>query len=309
MTLENRNTVQKAYINEVLHGWLIPLLRHAIFKIKGASVIPLRMEEQYTINEKGERTIKCQDTHDCTFPFPSGDSINNRTIQDLLEPCIYGQCLQRMLHQTHRLRLNYPHEVILQMKHDLDAAYRRMHKVLDEALLSITIVDGVAYLEVHLPFGVATGPSKFSTMSEMVFDATNDLMADKTWDPKSLHSLLRRAFDSPVIEDMTFPFAVAKPLHNPIPNRDVFCDGYIDDIISVAVHLKDNVERAQNAAPLIVHAMFRPIDTLDKLTRDDPVSLRKLFGEGTPCEQKTNLGWLVDTRSFRVYLPMEKTAD
>lgn len=65
------------------------------------------------------------------------------------------------------------------MKHDLDAAYRRIHKVPDEALLSIKIVDGVAYLEVRLPFGVAAGPSKYSTMSEMVFDATNYLMANK----------------------------------------------------------------------------------------------------------------------------------
>ena len=231
LTLENRKAVQKAYRNEVLQGWLIPLLRQTIFKIKGASVIPLGVAEQFTINEKGERTIKRRVTHDCTFPFPSGDSINNRTIHELLEPCIYGQCLRRLLHQTHQIRLNYPHEVILQMKHDLDAAYRCMHQLPDEAVLSITIVDGVAYLEVRLPFGVAAGPNKYITMSEMVFDATNDLMANKTWDPKSLHSPLRGDFDSPVIEDMTFPFAVEKTLHNPIPNMGVFCDGYIHDII------------------------------------------------------------------------------
>ena len=45
-----------------------------------------------------------------------------------------------------------------------------MHQLPKEAVLSITIVDNIANLEVRLPFGVATGPSKYSTMSEMVFD-------------------------------------------------------------------------------------------------------------------------------------------
>ena len=73
LTLENRTAVQKTYINEVLHGWLIFLLRQTIFKIKVASVISLGVADQFTINEKGERTIKRRVTHDCTFSFPSGD--------------------------------------------------------------------------------------------------------------------------------------------------------------------------------------------------------------------------------------------
>ena len=54
---------------------------------------------------------------------------------------------------------------------------------------------------------------------------------------------------------------------------------------------------------------FRPIDTNDKLTRDNPISVIKLLGEGILCESKIILGWLLNTRSFHVYLPLEKSCD
>ena len=65
------------------------------------------------------------------------------------------------------------------------------------------------------------------------------------------------------------------------------------------------VERAQNAAPLAIHTVFRPTSA-DPLPRADAISERKLRGEGTPAEHKTILGWEVDTRSFRVRLPEQK---
>jgi hypothetical protein len=87
------------------------------------------------------------------------------------------------------------------------------------------------------------------------------------------------------------------------------CDGYIDDLVTVAVDKNDNLRKAQNAGPIAVHALFRPVNLTDKIPRDDAVSQRKLSGEGTPCEQKVVLGWLLCTRSFRVFLPVEKAHD
>jgi hypothetical protein len=83
-------------------------------------------------------------------------------------------------------------------------------------------------------------------------------------------------------------------------------DGYIDDVITVVLDIGDWVAKAANAAPLAIDSLFRPLDLKDPLPRNDPVSIRKLKGEGTPSERKIVLGWVVDSRKFRIYLPEDK---
>ena len=91
-----------------------------------------------------------------------------------------------------------------------------------------------------------------------------------------------------------------------VPFHYAKTDGYIDNVVTVVLDLGRWVKKAQNAAPLAVHSLFRPIDERDPLPRDDPVSRRKRRGEGTPSEEKLVLGWRINSRSFRVYLPVEK---
>ena len=152
--------------------------------------------------------------------------------------------------------MEYPEEVILTIKHDLNAAYLLMHQNPDQAVLSITIIDGVDYLEVQLPFRVAAGSSKYITMSEMLFDLTNDLLADKTWNHKTILSPLSGTFDVPAISSPSPPYGIAKLLHSHITLRETFCGGYIDDAITVVLHRLGNSLRAQNAVPLAIHALF-----------------------------------------------------
>ena len=91
-----------------------------------------------------------------------------------------------------------------------------------------------------------------------------------------------------------------------VPYHPAMADGYIDDVITVTVDEDNYVEKGQHAAPLAVHCVFRPVKTKDPLPRDDAVSIRKLDGEGTPDEVKNCLGWNIDTRKFRIYLPKGK---
>ena len=74
------------------------------------------------------------------------------------------------------MRLDNPNTTIYIMKLDLDAAYRRLHTTPEHAVLSMTVVKETAYLETRLPFGAKAGPSTYSTMSECIFDVTNDLL-------------------------------------------------------------------------------------------------------------------------------------
>ena len=84
------------------------------------------------------------------------------------------------------------------------------------------------------------------------------------------------------------------------------CGGYIDDSITAAVDNNDNLKRAQNAIPLVTYVSFRPVSQNETVERDDAISERKLKGDGTPSEKKIILGWMLDTRALRIYLPVDK---
>ena len=85
-------------------------------------------------------------------------------------------------------------------------------------------------------------------------------------------------------------FATAKPLAVAPPLLLAFCDSYIDDLITMAVQLSNQVQKAQQDPPLAVHLVFRPVDPQEPLPRADATSLRKLSGEGQPSETKNGTG-------------------
>ena len=306
----NEQSLLTNYAKEVEHGWMLPTTTESILKLQGAAVIPIGVVQQESITVEGERYTKRRTTHDASFPPPSGKSINERMMRELLEPCFYGHYLLRLLHAIHTMRFAHPAVVILLIKYDLDAAYRRLHVVARMAALAITILKNIAYILLRLPFGVANGPSDYCVISEPVIDLSNDLLRDKTWNPKQVYSPIRNNLDPPAIEhkDDT-PFAKARPLFVPVPFAPAVVDGYIDDLITVAIQKEDWIERAQNAAPLAIHTVFRPTNHTDPLPRADAISERKLKGEGTPSEVKTILGWDVNTRKFKIYLPKLKATE
>ena len=67
-------------------------------------------------------------------------------------------------------------------------------------------------------------------------------------------------------------------------------DGLIYDIIIITIDDPRWVDRANNSYLLIIHTMFRPRKYSKPLKRDEPLSLRKLAGEGQLSERKTCLG-------------------
>ena len=138
----------------------------------------------------GKRYKKFRTTHDASFPPLSVQSINNRLIKIILYPCYHDHCLIRILHLIHIMRLTHPSIRILITKIDLDVAYRRIHVVTRMAALAITAIKRIAYILLHLPFGVVNGPSDYSIISEPIFDLTNDILHDETWDLTEIHSPL-----------------------------------------------------------------------------------------------------------------------
>ena len=304
---ENAPALRKAFEKEVSRGWLLPVTLESVMKIKKLSIIPLGIAKQLTIDEFGNRTPKKRVTHDASFLPPSGTSINNSVQEELLQDCIYGQCIRRILHGIHNIRLIHKDKKIFMSKYDMDAAYRRLHSIPAHALKCVTVVDRIAYIPLRLPFGVSPGPSLYSTISECVFDLANDLINDTSWNRSTLNS----PYQPKLAERQPFPnedtpISTVRELAVYMPRRSAIADGYIDDCLTAAADVDDEVLRSQEAPPLIIHSIFRPIDEKDPIKRDDNISSKKLKGEGQPSEIKTMLGWIINTRKMKVYLPKDK---
>ena len=305
---ENRKALDKSFDKEVKYSWALPLPIHCIQHIKGACVTPLGVAVQWSINAANDRIQKRRTTHDCTFPGPSGNSCNKRVIKELLDDCHYGHAFRRFLHGIHDMRIRHPEKIIFMNKTDMDAAYRRIHTNMQAAVTCITIIDELAYLLVRLPFGSGPAPSIFSTVSDTAADTAQDLAMDTSWDPNELHSHFQLDF-APCVEPTEIPFAPADTLAMTLPPRDICTDNFIDDLFQACVHTGDNAERIKHAVPLILDTMFKPPDTKDACHRDAIINMTKHVAEGRLEERKVILGWLVDTRRFRVYLTPHKATE
>ena len=122
----------------------MPLTIESLQSINNTGVVPLGVAEKFSINGKGKRYIKRRVTHECSFPGPSGLSVNNRVQQESLQPYFYGLCLLRILHMIYAMQSRSPTKLILIGKTDLDAAYRRIHANTTTASTCVVIVDELA---------------------------------------------------------------------------------------------------------------------------------------------------------------------
>ena len=305
---ENHEAMVRNYDKEVKKGWMIPISLGTVRQLDNARIIPVGVVSQWTIDKEGNRTIKRRLTHDCTFSPPSGHSINNDIDKELIDDCMYGHCLRRVLHGLHSQRLRHPKLRILLAKIDLDAAYRRLIVNPKWAVTSISIVKQVAYLLTRIPFGVSSGPSRYCRVSEAIFDLIYDLFLDETWDPSDTRIEQWDSF-TPVEMEGEPDIHQARPLMVETPDHDLMCDGFIDDGIMFGVESKENNTKLIHAGPLVVEAIFRVAGEVFDYGRDPALSAVKLAAELQPDTSKLVLGWLIDTIRFRIYLPVEKCLD
>ena len=87
--------------------------------------------------------------------------------------------------------------------------------------------------------------------------------------------------------------------------KNIYIDDYIDDIITVTYCFSYLIKRAQQAVPLALHCIFRPIAHDEPIHRDPTISMRKLSGEGQLSDSKDILGWIVNATKFKIFLPYQ----
>jgi hypothetical protein len=105
--------------------------------------------------------------------------------------------------------------------------------------------------------------------------------------------------DHPLSLPDSLPFHPAKELSVILPKNDLGqFDISIDDTIGLTPDLHDNLQRVSRAIPLAIQTLARPLDSNDIIPRKDIISLKKIKAEGRIEEQKTVLGWILNTRSL-----------
>ncbi len=276
--------------------------------IVGSELCALGIATQFTISPEGELIDKHQGCHDLTFARPSGQLLNKRVKKNLLEPCIYGHCLQRIITFIAYLHWHHPDQPILMSRSDLDAAYHRVHVAWHLATQCIMLLGGIEYLLLRLPFGAAAAPAKFCVASEIVHDVVNALLQDTTWDPGGTPMQYDELLPSPTLLDTSTPFAPAMEMDVNLPPSTFPCltDIYFDDLIKVGLALPHLIPRLQSATAVAIHCIFRPAHPLEFDWCLPALSLRKLVGEGQLAEIKTILGWVINTRALTIHLSAPK---
>ena len=270
-------------------------------------VIPIGIARQWTMDEHGNRIIKNRTAHDLSNPMASGHSWNSLVDKELLDPCLFGSCLIRVLHRIHDIRFRHPTANILLSKIDLDAAFRRLHVCFHHAVLSMTIIDDIGYFLSRLPFGSNEGPGKHDIPSNMCVELAQEIADDSTWDPATLFSPRANDIPADITLDADIQHGPAHPLGVKFDQeKDCYFDGYIDDLITVVAQILDIPDRGRNAVALALHTFYRPKNPDDPIPRDDILSLRKLLAEGGLTEIKRVLGWYIDTRRFLIKLTSDK---
>ena len=124
---------------DIENGWMLPLPPGAEKLIPHAEYCPTSIIEQMPIDDMGTFIEKRRPIHDQSFTQEvSHTSVNSRVHKQLLDECIYGHMLSRVIHYILALRWRFPQTRILISKADLDSAYRRAHVTEKAAAKTIT---------------------------------------------------------------------------------------------------------------------------------------------------------------------------
>jgi hypothetical protein len=272
---------------------------------------PMNIMAQNTIDETGKIIQKDRLTHDQSWKWSSGTSVNSRVKKDLLQACRFGFCIRRIINWAVAARWKYPNYRILAAKIDYKSAYRRGHLNAETALQTCTQLpdENKAVVTLRNTFGGAPCPYEWSVTSEIICDLANELIVSDEWDPLTLCSTIQPQIPPRNILPDDVPFGKARELIIDIPvDARGKIDVYIDDTTGLTVDVPgtDNASRMEAAIPLAIEVAARPNDPNEPIPREPMIAKDKLTAEGGLSETKMILGWLFNLRTLTIFLPDHK---
>jgi hypothetical protein len=158
-----------------------------------------------------------------------------------------------------------------------------------------------------MTFGGAPGPSLWGVISETMADLGNSLLRNPFWDHTQLNDPITKDLEDPRPLDESVPFHPVTEISVPVPlDINGKIDIYIDDFIGIAPDVADTVSKVNQAIPLVIHSIARPINPSDPIPRKDIISMKKYKAEERMEETKVVLGWLLNTCTLTISLPSDK---
>jgi hypothetical protein len=123
----NWNLLTELVAKDVKFRYALPFPLSKVSFIPGVVMAPMNIMHQDTIDETGRIVDKKRLTHNQSFKFGSGTSVNSRTKPNELVPCMYRACLKRLVNWACAERQKYPTVKIFASKVGFKSAYRRFN--------------------------------------------------------------------------------------------------------------------------------------------------------------------------------------
>ena len=112
--------LKKLILDDIRYGYGLGIPRGKISHLPNACVAPMNITKQFTLDAGGEIVDKECLTHDQSFRWQSGLSVNRRVIRDGLQRCMYGRCLMQLLCWIVAARRKFPKAPIILQKIDIN---------------------------------------------------------------------------------------------------------------------------------------------------------------------------------------------
>ncbi len=110
--------LKKLISKDVKYGYSLPIPLDSVTKIKGLEMTPMNIMAQNTINEFGRVVPKDRLTHDKSWKWGSGTSVNSRVQKEFLQETRHGFCIRRIVNWAVAAQRQYPNQKILATKID-----------------------------------------------------------------------------------------------------------------------------------------------------------------------------------------------
>ena len=91
-----------------------------------------------------------------------------------------------------------------------------------------------------------------------------------------------------------------------LQGKDNHIDGYIDNLLTIILDSPSLIPRGIHVVPLVCYVFFRPVHPNKPIKQFNIISNKKLKAEGNLAKTKTFLGWIINTREMKVFLPSLK---
>jgi hypothetical protein len=238
----------------------------------------------------------------------------------------FGRTLPRLLQKI--VHADPRHGPVHMSKDDVADGFYRLHlrpgDILALGVAFPPAPDGTLLVAFPLtcPMGWVESPPWFTTATETGADLANTLLATD-YQP-SPHRLDAVAATPPPATEPTPPLFADRPFDNslpapvpslPPPSPDdlprgprrkplQYVDIYMDDYLGLVQGGPRRRNRVQRILFESIDKIFRPLDSGDSSTRQEPISVKKLKkGDGSWQTTKTLLGWALDSVEQTIQLP------